>query len=264
MVFDAMPIHDQRHALDVVARLRAGDLTDGDLLAAALLHDAGKGARVRLWHRVVAVLVDAVSPNGMEALVRLTRRRGGTRSTFSTTTRPCRRRWRSTPGADRGWRRSSSGPAWMRGWRLHCGPRTRHPERMVRHRPMTQPIDQSSPGWSVPPEFQLSLAVFEGRCLLLSPRSNGRARHPDRAAGHRGGRLRGVPGDPSGGRRQHGQFVATAAQLILIKSRSLLPPEPSAALPDGADDIDEGELRRRLLAYRAIRNAARTSPTGTS
>lgn len=68
MVFDAMPIHDQRHALDVVARLRAGDLTDGDLLAAALLHDAGKGARVRLWHRVVAVLVDAVSPNGMEAL----------------------------------------------------------------------------------------------------------------------------------------------------------------------------------------------------
>ena len=59
------------------------------------------------------------------------------------------------------------------------------------------------------------------------------------------------------------QFVATA-QLILIKSRSLLPPEPAAALPDGADDIDEEELRRRLLAYRAIRNAARTSPTGTS
>ena len=53
------------------------------------------------------------------------------------------------------------------------------------------------------------------------------------------------------------QFVATAAQLILIKSRSLLPAEPSAEVPVGADDVDEDELRRRLLAYRVIRDAAR-------
>jgi segregation and condensation protein A len=52
-------------------------------------------------------------------------------------------------------------------------------------------------------------------------------------------------------------FVATAAQLILIKSRSLLPAEPTAAPLDGAEDIDEEELRRRLLAYRAIRDASR-------
>ncbi len=63
-----MPVADQRHALDVVARLRAAGLTDPDLLAAALLHDAGKGPRVRLWHRVVAVLVEAVSDSAMETI----------------------------------------------------------------------------------------------------------------------------------------------------------------------------------------------------
>ncbi len=52
-------------------------------------------------------------------------------------------------------------------------------------------------------------------------------------------------------------FVATAAQLILLKSRSLLPAEPTTDLPPGAEDIDEEELRRRLLAYRAIRDASR-------
>ena len=57
-----MPVADQRHALDVVARLRAAGITDADLLAAALLHDAAKSPRLRLWHRVVVVLAEAVSP----------------------------------------------------------------------------------------------------------------------------------------------------------------------------------------------------------
>jgi hypothetical protein len=65
-VFDAMPVADQRHALDVVDRLRASGQTDADLLAAALLHDAGKGRRIRLWHRVVTVLVEAVAPSRLE------------------------------------------------------------------------------------------------------------------------------------------------------------------------------------------------------
>lgn len=52
-------------------------------------------------------------------------------------------------------------------------------------------------------------------------------------------------------------FVATAAQLILIKSKSLLPAEPVADVFAGVEDIDEDELRRRLLAYRAIRDASR-------
>lgn len=68
IVFDRMPVADQRHALDVVARLRASGQTDRDLLAAALLHDVGKGARVRLWHRVVAVLVEAFAPSRLARL----------------------------------------------------------------------------------------------------------------------------------------------------------------------------------------------------
>jgi hypothetical protein len=67
-VFDAMPVADQRHALDVVARLRQAGQTDPDLVAAALLHDAGKGDRVRLWHRVVVVLVGALVPSRLDAL----------------------------------------------------------------------------------------------------------------------------------------------------------------------------------------------------
>ncbi len=51
-------------------------------------------------------------------------------------------------------------------------------------------------------------------------------------------------------------FVAVASQLILIKSRALLPRAPVAAvgMPDeGADP--EAELRARLLLYRAYRDA---------
>jgi segregation and condensation protein A len=52
-------------------------------------------------------------------------------------------------------------------------------------------------------------------------------------------------------------FVAVASQLILIKSRAMLPRPP--ALPDGAledEGLDpEAELRARLLLYRAFRDA---------
>ena len=51
-VFDDMPAADRRHGLDVVAFLRSGGVTDEDLLVAGLLHDCGKGRRVRLVHRV--------------------------------------------------------------------------------------------------------------------------------------------------------------------------------------------------------------------
>jgi hypothetical protein len=51
-LFDAMPVADRRHGLDVVADLRAAGSQDVDLLAAGLLHDCGKGPRVRLVHRV--------------------------------------------------------------------------------------------------------------------------------------------------------------------------------------------------------------------
>ena len=52
-------------------------------------------------------------------------------------------------------------------------------------------------------------------------------------------------------------FVAVAGQLIVIKSRALLPrpPRPPDAPSDEADP--EEDLRRRLLVFRAYRDAAR-------
>lgn len=61
-LFADMPIADRRHGLEVAQRLSAAGFDDPELLAAALVHDAGKGRRMRLWHRVAAVMVDAVAP----------------------------------------------------------------------------------------------------------------------------------------------------------------------------------------------------------
>ncbi len=61
-LFAAMPVADRRHGLDVAVRLLASGHDDRDLLAAALLHDAAKGHRMRLWHRVAGVLLEAAAP----------------------------------------------------------------------------------------------------------------------------------------------------------------------------------------------------------
>ncbi|HEY7969204.1 MAG TPA: hypothetical protein VID95_04360 [Candidatus Limnocylindrales bacterium] len=42
-LFDAMHVADRRHGLDVVAHLRAGGVTERDVLVAGLLHDCAKG-----------------------------------------------------------------------------------------------------------------------------------------------------------------------------------------------------------------------------
>ena len=69
-LFDSMERRDQRHCLDVYRRLSESGCGDADLLAAALLHDAGKGrlvgSRVRLWHRAAYVLLEAASPGRLE------------------------------------------------------------------------------------------------------------------------------------------------------------------------------------------------------
>jgi segregation and condensation protein A len=52
------------------------------------------------------------------------------------------------------------------------------------------------------------------------------------------------------------EFVAMAAQLIYLKSRRMLPTEPLPPVPDGAEEPDEEELRRRLVEYRALRDAS--------
>ena len=54
-IFFAMERRDQRHAIAVARRLQASGEVDPDLLAAALLHDCGKGA-VPVWLRVLNVL----------------------------------------------------------------------------------------------------------------------------------------------------------------------------------------------------------------
>jgi hypothetical protein len=50
-LFATMHRADQRHGLDVVARLRAEGHTDPDLLLAALFHDCAKGPGIGLAHR---------------------------------------------------------------------------------------------------------------------------------------------------------------------------------------------------------------------
>jgi segregation and condensation protein A len=54
-------------------------------------------------------------------------------------------------------------------------------------------------------------------------------------------------------------FVAVCAQLILIKSRALLPRPPEVEAVDGAaaEADPEEELRRRLIEYRLYRDAGR-------
>jgi hypothetical protein len=51
-LFDGMSVAERRHGLNVVASLRAGGSVDQELLVAGLLHDCGKGPRVRLLHRI--------------------------------------------------------------------------------------------------------------------------------------------------------------------------------------------------------------------
>lgn len=64
-----MPLADRRHALAVHSALVQSGHDDPDLLAAALLHDAGKQdeyGRVSVVHRVVKVLLHAGSPRLLE------------------------------------------------------------------------------------------------------------------------------------------------------------------------------------------------------
>jgi hypothetical protein len=77
-LFDAMPVADRRHGLDVVASLRAsGGGDDPELLLAGLLHDCGKstggGHGVGLLPRIAWSLGEAFGP----WVVRLARRLPG-------------------------------------------------------------------------------------------------------------------------------------------------------------------------------------------
>jgi segregation and condensation protein A len=65
--------------------------------------------------------------------------------------------------------------------------------------------------------------------------------------------LAGLDGDRIG---NVSSFVAIASQLILIKSRAMLPRQPQAPAGGPGDELDpEAELRARLLLYKAYRDA---------
>lgn len=73
-LFHAMPRYDRRHALAVARSLVRDGFDNPHLIAAALLHDAGKtagpGGRVTLMHRVLVVLGRAFAPGLLEWLGR--------------------------------------------------------------------------------------------------------------------------------------------------------------------------------------------------
>jgi hypothetical protein len=68
-LFATMSHNDQRHSLTVYRSLRARGCEDSDLLAAALLHDVGKGGgRVPLWARPAVVLLRRFAPDRLDQL----------------------------------------------------------------------------------------------------------------------------------------------------------------------------------------------------
>lgn len=73
-LFGQMARRDQRHSLDVLHRVRQTAPDQGDLAAAALLHDAAKtalpGRRLRLYHRVLIVLLQATRPGWVQQIAR--------------------------------------------------------------------------------------------------------------------------------------------------------------------------------------------------
>lgn len=70
-LFATMSRNDQRHSLTVYAALRERGCVDAEMLAAALLHDSGKGGgRVRLWVRPPFVLLRAFAPGVLRWLAR--------------------------------------------------------------------------------------------------------------------------------------------------------------------------------------------------
>ena len=131
---------------------------------------------------------------------------------------------------------------------------------MTRAEPMVpiavEPDEMASVGVA-PDEFTVALPAFEGPLQLLLHLIESRqldvvtvplasvadayvehlARHPVDAA-------------------NLSEFVTIAAQLIWLKSKRILPAEPLPPVTSAVDEPDEDELRRRIVEYRALRDAA--------
>lgn len=69
-LFQSMSFADQRHALRVYRGLKERGCTEQDMLAAALLHDVGKGGgRVPFWTRPAIVVGKRIAPQFLEGNV---------------------------------------------------------------------------------------------------------------------------------------------------------------------------------------------------
>jgi segregation and condensation protein A len=121
----------------------------------------------------------------------------------------------------------------------------------------TEPVPIGAPS-EAGPAFEVQLPTFSGPLAVLLHLIESRqldvltvplAELADAYVTH----LAEHPVEPA----QLAEFVAVAAQLILIKSRSMLPGEVVPTGADAVDEPDEEELRRRLIEYRALRDAAR-------
>jgi len=85
-LFARQEMQDQRHALDIYHTLRRRGHDEPDLLAAALLHDAGKAVRaIPAWQRAMIVCMERYTP---ETLARLSEHE---RSAFAIHTRHAER-----------------------------------------------------------------------------------------------------------------------------------------------------------------------------
>jgi hypothetical protein len=70
-IFATMSRNDQRHSLTVYRALRERGCADGDMLAAALLHDSGKGSgRVPFLARPAFVLLKRFAPSALAWMAR--------------------------------------------------------------------------------------------------------------------------------------------------------------------------------------------------
>ena len=261
-LFDAQHVADRRHGLDVVAYLRRAGVRDRDVLAAGLLHDCAKGdtgagpriawslgERLGPW-----VLAPArVVPGWSAALDRLRDHAEASAALVEAAGLPAARRGpRPLPG--RAARPGVRRPVPRRGRGLLMTPGM-----SPATAPTTSPAVAFGEGRRPEASTRVTLPAFDGPLALLLALIE--ARQLDVLTVPLGAladayldALAGLDDDRMG---NVSAFVAVASQLILIKSRAILPrhkPEGAVALPDEGPD-PEAELRARLILYRAFRDA---------
>ena len=276
-LFDGMHRADQRHGLDVVAALRAEGHRDPELLLAGLFHDAAKGTDRRLWPRVFWALGDHYG-RWIHRVPRAGCRASPTPSTACATTPSDRPSWRWQAGCSAATAelirhqaepvdptgRRGAAPG-RRGQLMTIAARRRGPDSPPRRRPArAAPSVRASITFDhdARPEraalVQLEGSGFEGPlALLLSLIEQRQLDVLDVPLGELAGAyLEAISRLPAAQMPHISAFITVSAQLILIKSRAILPRPPAMPVPADEGMDPEAELRQRLLVYKRYRDAA--------